>query len=190
MKDIVIAGFPITPEMGLKRRGTHFDVPYEVSNHGRDQSESLRGSQGTWCYYVTVDERMVDAETFANFWLPPGEMYSSGRGPSYDYMSADFASLHWHGGITYYEKLGGLDGAPRAVKMGCDFAHYWDQGRTYDFADVEYEAKQTIDEMRERYVFRRQCVYSGKWFPESDLVDNGKGHLISKEVQAEREGKS
>lgn len=186
---VIIAGFPITPDVVLKKLGTHLDIPFEVTNHWRDQPESLRGKQGTWCYYVTVTEQMVDAETFEKFWLAPGEEFWPGRGPSYNYTSAPFADVYWHGGITYYEKKGGLDGDARAVTMGCDFAHIWDDGQLFDYAKVEREAKRTIDELLEKFSFRRRCSWSGKWGPESEMVEhtypNGRVALISKERAAE-----
>ena len=190
---IVIAGFPITDEIGLKRHDQHFDVPFEISNHGRDQSDYLRGAQGTWCYYVTISEQMVDADTFAKFWLPPASFHKRSNDweePSYDYWNAEFSAVHWHGGVTYFSKSGGIDGTPRAVKIGCDFAHHWDSGHRYDYADVEREARQTIDELRERYVFLRRCAWSGKWLPESEMVETksttGRAYLISKERAAEK----
>lgn len=185
-KIIDVCGFPIDGEMGLKKWGEHMDVRYEISNHGRNKRH-YRGDEvieeagpGTWCYYVAVEEGMLDPADFEKFWLQPCAERRRPDQPSYDYMSAAFACVHWHGGITYYEKRGGLDGAQRIVKMGCDFAHYWDDGRDYDFASVEFEAKKTIDELRDMFVFKRRCVYSGKWYP-ADQMTEVKGRLLGPE---------
>jgi hypothetical protein len=165
----VVAGFPIDEEVTLRKRGSHFDIGFEVSNHGRREDRYGRSGQGTWCYYVIVGEPMLDAGSFAEFWLPHTEcVRSSGLSePTYAYYQARFADADWHGGVTYYEKLGGLDGAARYVKIGCDFAHLWDEERWYDYAQVEREAKATIEALRRMYAFKRRCIYTGRWLPEA-----------------------
>ena len=183
----VIAGFQIKANTALKAHGTHFDIHYEISNHSRD---SLRGAEGTWCYYVMVSEQMLDASAFAEFWIAPGEprVRSSGWAePSYAYYSARFADAEWHGGVTYYEKLGGLDGGVRYVKIGCDFAHLWDEGRSYDFAYVEVKAKATIDALRRMYAFNRRCSYTGKWLPEAEMIADERGRFLSPEGKVSKD---
>jgi hypothetical protein len=124
--------------------------------------------------------------------LPPQEGgWQSSSGifrPHYDYMSSVLAELPWHGGITYYEKSGGLDGGPRYVKAGCDLAHSWDDGRDYDFAYVEQEAHRTINALRERFCLLRRCTWSGAWMPEEQLTQ-GKHGLYSIEKRAESDRK-
>lgn len=186
MDVITIAGFPITHDVPLKKRGTHVDVWYEILNHGRlkfGYDTQMEPSGGTWCYYVVVSELMLPAEQFAEFWLAPSAHDTRSNGisyPNYDYCSAPFADVDWHGGVTFYEKLGGIDGMPRSVKIGCDFAHLWDQGREFNYEIVEIEAKRTIDQLRAMYPFYRKCCYSGRWQPESEMIEKD-GKLWSKE---------
>jgi hypothetical protein len=190
---IVIEGFPIDAEMGLKKHFTHFDINVTISNHGRSKYDYDYKTKiphgGTWCYYVTVSEQMLSAEQFAEFWLEPAAVTKRSNGwdqPSYAYYNAKFADADWHGGVTFYEKLGGIDGEPRAVKIGCDFAHYWDEGHSFDYAQVEREAKATVDKLRDMYQFFRRCPYNGKWQPEAEMVEH-KGKLWSKEGVASSE---
>ncbi len=164
-----VAGFPITGDVTLRKRGEHNGLTYEVSNHGRDSDYR---ADGTYCYYVTVSERQLPAELFAEFWLEPVTNLSSNgmKRISYDYFAARFANVEWHGGVTFYEKLGGLDGDARYVKIGCDFAHYWDEGRGFHLEQVEREAKATIDELCAMYPFRRRCPYFGTYHDVSEMV--------------------
>jgi hypothetical protein len=185
VKPIIVAGFPITEDVGLRKCGSHLDIGFEVSNHSRRERDDYFGadrSGGTWCYYVIVGEQMLSAEEFAEFWLEPSGVHTRASGwdmPSYDYYSARFAAANWHGGVTYFEKLGGIDGQPRFVKIGCDFAHLWDEGRFYDYEIVEREAIATIEALRAMYSFRRRCAWNGKWLPEAEMVAGEHGRLYS-----------
>lgn len=189
-KTIVISGFPIDEHVSLRRRGTHFDISFEVVNHSRrtdDRDWHGDEPRGTWNYYVTVyEDSLVDPADFDQFWLPVANVRRRGGvdEPSYDYWNPRFAGADWHGGVTFYQKCGGIDGGPRGVEIGCDFAHYWDAGRMYDYAQVEREAKRTIDALREMYAFRRRCAYSGIWLPPSELVEHD-GRMYSHEAFAE-----
>lgn len=182
---IVIAGFPITAEVSLKNWGEHMDIGFEIINHGRRDDDRDYGEEprGTWNYYVYVSEKSLEPEKFAEFWLPPSEpMHVRGDGwaePSYSYYRARFADAEWHGGVTFYEKKGGLDGDHRCVKIGCDFSHSWEKGHRYEFADVEREAKRTIDALRSMYQFKRRCTYTGAWLPEDQMIVGERGHLYS-----------
>lgn len=161
---ITVAGFPITGDITLKARGEHLDVRYEISNHGRNrESRYWEEPRGTWCYYVIVEEQALAPEAFAEFWLEPSHVNERGNGlkcPSYDYWAPRFAAAEWHGGVTFYEKFADVDGNYRHVKIGCDFAHSWDQGCEYDYAQVQREAIVTIEALRSMYEFKRRCAWS------------------------------
>ena len=179
---VVVAGFPITDDMALKRSGNVNDIDYEIVNHSRSKydfhSKAMEPSRGTWCYYVIVSENMLPTEEFEKFWLQPSshrERSDGAKFPYYAYHEAGFCGADWHGGVTFYEKSGGIDGAPRRVKIGCDFGHYWDEGREYDFAHVESEAIATVQQLADMYPFYSRCPYSGSWQPKDQMVEhNGK----------------
>ena len=188
-----VAGFPITDDVVLRKRFTHMDVPVLISNHDR-REDGTRGEEGTYCYYVSIYEDMLPAGVFdAEFWLPPQVTDSFGkRRVSYDYMSARFADAAWNYGITYYEKLGGIDGEPRGVKLGCDYAHAWDS-RFYTLAEVEADATRTVNKLREMYPLFRRCSWTGVYAAEADMVHEDErlftadGHEKWKAFRAERE---
>lgn len=184
--NVVVAGFPITGDVTLRKRGEHSGLSYEVVNHGRTKLEFFGSefqrveSGGTWCYYVTVGEVQLSADDFAKFWLAPTVTTHKSGFPriSYDYFAAPFAQVDWHGGITFYEKDGGLDGGQRYVKMGCDFAHLWDEGHAYDYADVESECRETIRQLCELFAFKMRCGYYGTYHDKAEMVEF-KGRMFS-----------
>lgn len=174
METIMISGFPVDPQMGLRKYLTHQDIVYEVSNHGRGKKTTYDDDDGgTWCYYVTINERALSKTDFEEFWLP-ATMCTRSSGieePSYAYYNARFADADWHGGVTFYEKLGGIDGGQRRVKIGCDYAHLWDEGCHYDFSTVQSEAIQTIEKLRGMYEFYKRDPWNGMWLPASEMID-------------------
>lgn len=187
---IVVEGFPITPDVRLRKAAQHEGIHYEVSNHGRSTANFVGGefemtpSGGTWCYYVTVSEAQLTPELFAEFWLSAKLSQHASGWPrvSYDYYDTRFANADWHGGVTYYEKLGGLDGAQRYVKIGCDFAHLWDEGGEFNLEIVESEAIETVTQLLAMYPFKRRCPYFGTYHDVADMVPHPKnGALYSAE---------
>jgi hypothetical protein len=180
---IVVAGFPITPDVSLRVHGDHSGIGYEISNHGRDSVGRDDGS-GTWCYYVYISEKMLPPELFEQFWLAP-KFDDKGRA-SYSYYDAPFAGVDWHCGITFYQKTGGIDGQPRSVKIGCDYNHYWDEGHSYDLEDVRRDAVNTVSQLQAMYPFFVRCPYTGTWQPAADMVEH-KGRLWSKDGVAKAE---
>jgi hypothetical protein len=189
-KEPVVAGFPITPNVFLTKTGEHFDIRYKISNHARDSAPDMNGDRGTWCYYVYVNELMLPAPMFAEFWLPPSGTHKRSAGwddPSYDYWAPRWSDAEWHGGVTWYAKTGGHDGDRRGVEIGCDFSHLWDheEGYRYDYADIEREAKRTIDALRTMYPFHRRCRWTGRWLPEGEMVEH-EGSLYCQDGLAKR----
>jgi hypothetical protein len=187
MSDVIlIAGFPVDGSVALKKRVEHCGLSLEIMNHSREEwnfyEEKMVPSDGKWCYYVTVSERMLPEDQFAQFWLSPTmvERSSGHPHPTYDYYSAPFSQADWHGGVTFYEKLGGLDGEARMVKIGCDFAHYWDEGHTFHYEGVLCEAKRTAEQLAKMYAFYTRCPYNGKWQPPAEMQErNGKLYSVT-----------
>jgi hypothetical protein len=89
--------------------------------------------------------------------------------------------------VTWYAKTGGHDGDRRGVEIGCDFSHLWDheEGYRYDYADIEREAKRTIDALRTMYPFHRRCRWTGRWLPEGEMVEH-EGSLYCQDGLAKR----
>lgn len=128
--------------------GSHRGVSFEVSQH--DLEGAIR-SGGIWCYYLYIMEKRAPKSFENEFWLARSPPRAPGawddRMAVYPYMSASFAGVYWHGGITFYEKWAGFDGSMRSVKIGCDYNHLWDEGGYYDESSVASDARRTVDEL-------------------------------------------
>lgn len=135
--------------------GKYRGVPYEIQK-GRH-----------WTYYLyLIEEQMPDV--FGELWLP-GEKYSFG-GPDrimYRYDECDLiTSLEWHCGCTYYSKVSGFDGDKRVVKVGCDYQHLYDEGRSHNLTDIERDVIDTVNSLYERVNVLQWCKYCGGYFQE------------------------
>lgn len=173
MEPIEIAGFPITANTQISRFGEHRGVKYKISNHARYE-EGVNRIRGTWCYYVYINELILDENDFSDFWLEARGVDSFGgdwKSAKYDYWAPVWADADWHGGVTHYQKIGGLDGSSRLVEIGCDYAHLYDDQRTYNYEWVEMDAKRTIDALHRLYDFAEYDRQSGKYvFPKKETA--------------------
>lgn len=119
-------------------------VYIEIVHWGIDRDNtsfgSLNNGEGVWNYYITIPERVMPEQFEQSLWLddkPVQFTPTSLIRITHSYMQQPFADCEWHGGITFYEKIGQLVGH-RAVKLGCDYSHIWDADRGY---------KYTVDEV-------------------------------------------
>ena len=121
----------------------HANLYIEICHWGKDY---MNDGKGVWNYYIVIPERLCP-EKFKSLWLD--DKVIDGRSfVLHDYMRLDIANCEWHGGVTYYEKIGHTVGH-RLVKLGCDYNHLWDSeaGYPYDLAWVEADARHTAEEV-------------------------------------------
>lgn len=116
---------------------------YRIKIIRQDEEYRNRVDVPGWCYYIVIPERNVPSK-FRQLWLEP-KKYT--WGVSYDYSDTPISGLNWHGGVTFYQKHGEVEGH-RAVEFGCDYSHYWDQGQDYRLEDVYADALVTLDEIK------------------------------------------
>lgn len=127
----------------------------EVAHWGVERENefmAMNDGKGCWNYYVSIPERHFP-EKFESLWLedkPVKYFETSPERITHDYMNHPIAGLEWHCGVTYYEKEGQVKGH-RAVKFGCDFSHYWDSKRGFDYTleEVIMEAMETAKQILE-----------------------------------------
>jgi|GEM_PF-5462347 len=103
-----------------------------------------------FCHYIHVLLEQIPEDRREDFWLKSKEHVRPASGKIdifYNYAGSIINSLEWHGGCTFYEKRGGIDGRPRWIKAGCDYMHSWDVGQYFDLDYVITEAKYTIDSL-------------------------------------------
>lgn len=139
--------------------GEYLAVPYEIHNF-----EVYDKKEG-WTFYLYLRELQFEAEDFAKLWLAPviDDSYGKKR-IHYNYMSSIIEDIDWHCGCTFYDKLGGIDGDKRAVKVGCDYQHYWDEGHYYNEHILEQDAKNAIDSLYKVFPkIKSWCCWCGAW---------------------------
>ena len=155
--------------------GVYLGVSFEIVKW---QTES----HPAWNYYLYLPMEQIPEELQKDFNLKP--RYTrftpmSRERTHYEYYNAIFSDLDWHGGITYYEKLGKVDREPLVIKIGCDYLHSYDyeqRGYQYDLDEVLSETLHTIDKLRERIPsLKYWCFWSGNYYSKDDgrLQDNG-----------------
>lgn len=145
-------------------KGEHKGVSYTLSHHG----VSDYSPQGTWCFYIHIHSNLfINDEDFKLFERQPKlkEMSSGSFWETYDYW--DVPDYGFHGGITYYgvERFVDKEGIERkSLKIGCDYAHLWDQEGGYSDGknDVEHDVKRLIDELVKNHPVKLRCSYCGK----------------------------
>ena len=134
-------------------------IAYEVQNF------DLLGNKDAWAFYLYLRLDQFNEDIQTSLWLDP-KASGIGNHIMYSYSEAPvICELDWHCGCTFYEKIGGFDGHKRAVKVGCDYQHYWDEGKHYDVGLVAQEARDCIDSLHLLVAdIKRWCVYCGVYF--------------------------
>ena len=124
--------------------GTHRGITFEIQNFKTGGTPSFP-EKYCWTFYLFLNMKQIPDNMRDAFWLAP-KSDDKGR-ISYDYYESIISDLDWHCGITWYSKISGLDGDTEIVKIGCDYQHYWDEGRNYDVEYVRREAVQCIESL-------------------------------------------
>lgn len=148
---------------------------FEISHHGQNEKYS---PWGTWCYYITIQEEQVHPAVWKKLWLRAKGFSSYGGMPHYNYYDAPFYDVHWHCGVTYYNKHKSVDTNKRHVKIGCDYAHYWDDDRRalYNERWLFDDVLKTSRELGEMLRPKVRCGWIGQWFdPAYNMVKEMKG---------------
>ena len=126
--------------------GIYRGIGYEINNFSIGES-----FPNCWSHYIRIDLRkQLEADLAAKFWLVPDYKTVSPGGReylSYEYYSSIVEDLDWHGGCTFYEKLGGPDAKQKVIKIGCDYQHYHDDGNHYSELYVYSEVVATIESL-------------------------------------------
>lgn len=98
-----------------------------------------------WNYYVYFTSKNTPAE----FWekllnIAPGKY-------SIDYYNSFLVDIDWHGGITFAEFVRNAKQEIIAIKAGCDYSHYFDEGHEYTLEDLVQDATATVKSIIELF---------------------------------------
>lgn len=128
----------------LKHKNINIEIGFREPRLGNEHFERDRGG---WVYYLhLILDKIKNEELRNSIWLIPDRGEGKDfRIPQYNYYNCVLVNLPWHGGITYYEKKIIVDTDIRVVKVGCDYQHYCDEGRTYTKESVLSDAIETAE---------------------------------------------
>jgi len=140
------------------------------------------GDMMNWNYYLFLPIDQIPEEKRKIWNLPP--KYKSFFGDKkyliYDYNESPFCDLDWHGGITYYSKEF-EEKRLMGIKMGCDYAHYWDIKREYCLDEVFQNTKNTIDKLWEHIPdLKLRCSWDGKYYETGEVEVLQNGNTVAK----------
>lgn len=108
------------------------------------------GEKPKWNYYIYIYEHAFPTQ-FEELWLPDEVREWTPGGTKYVYHNESSlwtSDVDWHCGVTYYCKHGQAEGF-RSVCFGCDYSHYWDEGKSYSLEYVKQEAIRTAEQIAE-----------------------------------------
>lgn len=130
----------------LATQGTYRGVPFKIVNWKFETAEfNEMTPTGQWNYYVFLHEK--NCVNFAALWLEDKLVQVTPESPvrvTNDYYVDPLSSIEIHGGITWYEKHGYVEGH-RCVEIGCDYSHVFDDGQHYDWDSILNDVMETID---------------------------------------------
>ena len=133
--------------------GEYRDIRFEIINWRLGGNN--KGSFPCWNYYLYLPIDQIPPK-YQRYFILKGEYRKLFPNRQehliYEYSGASYISnFDWHGGISFYEKKLDGEGKLIGIKLGCDYAHYFDEqaGYLYDLDYVLMEVKQTIDKLHE-----------------------------------------
>ena len=108
-----------------------------------------------WNYYIYIPRKKAP-KVFKRFILKPIKYKITKTSPvryRYDYCGSKFEEVfNMHGGITYWEYIRNGIGDIVGLKVGCDYDHLSDEGKTYALNEITADLKRSINSFL-------------KWFP-------------------------
>ena len=171
-----------TPKPCHEWTGRHKGVGWSV--YESPPHEAL-GDGSLWAFYIYLHERMVP-EADRDLWILPKlgvHKFGGGEIPKYNESESLWADLDWHVGLTYWKKIGGIDGRPVVIKAGCDYQHLYDHDRIYTVDWVLDDVARCIDSLHEAIPgMLLRCFRSGRWTPKDQGSFNEHGAFISDEA--------
>lgn len=182
-KDDTTLNKAIQHEVTLKQREITYFTYRGVNVEVRHPSDSIHCG---WTYYLFLNlSRFADEKPAKKLWLTARDKWGNGR-KSYDYEKSYLLThMEFHGGITWYSKHFTLNDE-KVIEVGCDYAHYWDEGRCYSLETVIRDAKRTVDSLHELADYRIWCQGAGTLHDESDGVYVGNAFYSNIYILANR----
>jgi len=168
-------------------RGVRFEInKWRIGSIDSDDPNSF----WMWNYYLIIPEEQVPKDRYRDVFLPRKPKHKRNfAGDDYDSYTKFIENLDFHGGCTWYSKLGGADRTPVCAKIGCDYGHLGDReiGFPYDVEWVADDARKTIDSLWEAIPnLRVRCSYNGEWYDLAEGFFTEHGEFSSHEGEKRR----
>jgi len=129
-----------------------------------------------WNAYILIKKKNLPY-TFKKLVLKPYKSKFDGRYCYDDYKLADYFDMHY--GITFYEVLKNEIGDIFAIKVGCDYGHYGEEGVRYNFENVLFDLKNSVNCFIKHFPnYKVWCQGNGKYYKPT------KANGILKELEA------
>jgi len=157
--------------------GVYKGVAFEINNFKSDN----------WTYYLIIHLNKIPEENNPKqFWLR-AKPDKQGRVFYSYYKNFIINNIDFHGGCTWYSKEAGFDGENKVIKIGCDYQHYWDEGREYDLEHIKNDLMNTIDSFL-NYIpdYKYWCCGNGNLYSLKDGIVKD-GSFYSKEYWGEKD---
>ena len=165
--------------------GKYRDIRFEIMKW---RLGTIDDGHIVWNYYLFLPIEQIPSKYHKYFILKGSYKKLSPDGQShlfYNYSGTSYISdLDWHGDITFYEKHLDGEGKLIGVKLGCDYAHYFDEvgGYPYDIDYVFMETKQTIDKLYKLIPnMKVSCRWNGKFYDKSECEELPQGGYLANE---------
>ena len=119
---------------------TYKDIYCEIVHWGVGY---MNDGEGIWNSYISLYKNKVG--DFDKLLCKKRKVKIATERKMWDYGHLD-EMFDFHGGITYYEVIRDeFNGKIVGVKIGCDYAHLWDNNRTWDETTIAEDLKDTVD---------------------------------------------
>lgn len=152
--------------------GEYSGISFEINNYPTGYKPG-----DSWTYYIYLWLDKIPKENNPDsYWIKPDKKPIFKHGVSYDYMSHEAINgIDFHHGCTYYSKEAGHEGGRKIIKIGCDYQHYWDEGRQYVFDEIVNDVKITIDKFKELVPnYKYRCHWNGNLYDLTEgTITNG-----------------
>lgn len=166
--------------------GEYCNVRFEIVNWRL--GGNCKGSFPCWNYYLYLPIDQIPIKFHKFFVLKGAYKKLSPNGQAhlfYDYNRTSYISnLDWHGGLTFYEKHLDGEGKLIGIKLGCDYAHHFDEqhGYPYDLHYVLMETQQTIDKLHNLIPnLKVACQWNGKFYDKHKCKELPQGGYLALE---------
>ena len=132
--------------------GSHKGIAYEIKSWGMRETLSAFGlPEHMWNYYIYLNLAKINPADAKKLWLRArANEYMAGR-KHYNYWDCEpLKDIEMAGGITWYHKEYSLSDE-RTVVIGCDYAHAWNIGTSYELADILIDIEKSIESVLARF---------------------------------------